>query len=245
MAGISVASGAAAGGFALTASHFLQPPGMPAQSKVTQNACPNVRPSPWLGSLRSGIHPGASPTVCFAAPPLDVFDFVERSLRSHPRMNPSTQPADGALRSRAAAELTLILLSGEKRMRSAVDFCGSCGATIRLASDGGLTADQSPAERTQSNCRSEPARDGGLTADQSLTECTRSNCGSWLASDGGLTANQSPTERTRSNCGSWLASDGGLTASQSLTENTESNCGSEPAGEEALSASHPLPAAFR
>jgi len=24
-----------------------------------------------------------------------VFDFVERSLRSHPRINPSTQPADG------------------------------------------------------------------------------------------------------------------------------------------------------
>ena len=77
---------------------------------------PNVRPSPWLGFLRSGIHPGASPPVCFAAPPLDAFGFAKRSLRSHPRINPSTQPAEGAgtARSKAAAELTLILLSGEK-----------------------------------------------------------------------------------------------------------------------------------
>ncbi len=67
------------------------------------------------GFLRSGIHPGASPPVCFAAPPLDVFDFVERSLRSHPRINPSTQPADGAGTSKALLELTLIVLSGERR----------------------------------------------------------------------------------------------------------------------------------
>jgi hypothetical protein len=65
-----------------------------------------------------------------------VFDFVERSLRSHPRMNPSTQPAEGALRSKAAAELTLILLSGEKRTLFAVGFRGRW-----LASDGGLRAD--------------------------------------------------------------------------------------------------------
>jgi hypothetical protein len=46
-----------------------------------------------------------------------VFGFAKRSLRSHPRINPSTQPAEGAstARSRAAAELTLILLSGEER----------------------------------------------------------------------------------------------------------------------------------
>ncbi|WP_207919400.1 hypothetical protein, partial [Pseudomonas vancouverensis] len=45
----------------------------------------------------------------------DVCGFAARSLRSHPRINPSTQPADGAYRSKAAAELTLILLSGEER----------------------------------------------------------------------------------------------------------------------------------
>jgi hypothetical protein len=44
-------------------------------------------------------------------------------------MNPSTQPADGAgtARSRAAAELALILLSGEKR---AVGFCFSVGVSL-------------------------------------------------------------------------------------------------------------------
>jgi hypothetical protein len=58
-----------------------------------------------------------------------VFDFVERSLRSHPRINPSTQPAEGAgtARSKAAAELALILLSGEKR---AVGFCFSVGVSL-------------------------------------------------------------------------------------------------------------------
>jgi hypothetical protein len=58
-----------------------------------------------------------------------VFDFVERSLRSHPRINPSTQPSDGAgtARSRAAAELALILLSGEKH---AVGFYFSVGLRL-------------------------------------------------------------------------------------------------------------------
>ena len=80
---------------------------------------------PFLRVLRlavpSGIDPGASSPVCFAAPPLDVFDFVERSLRSHPRINPSTQPAEGACgsRSRALLELTLIVLSGAA--------CAACG----------------------------------------------------------------------------------------------------------------------
>ncbi|MDP9712328.1 UNVERIFIED_ORG: hypothetical protein J2X80_004429 [Pseudomonas fluorescens] len=61
------------------------------------------------GFLRSGIHPGASPPVCFAAPPLDACGFAARSLRSHPRMNPSTQPSEGAGTSRAVLELTLIV----------------------------------------------------------------------------------------------------------------------------------------
>ena len=83
--------------------------------KVTKNAGPR-RSAPRFGSvfLRSGIHPGASPTVCFAAPPLDACGCAARSLRSHPRINPSTQPSDGAGRSRAVLELTLIVLSGGK-----------------------------------------------------------------------------------------------------------------------------------
>ena len=78
------------------------------------------------GFLRSGIHPGASPTVCFAAPPLDACGCAARSLRSHPRINPSTQPAEGAGTSKAVLELTLIVLSGGKRKsRSELFFCGS------------------------------------------------------------------------------------------------------------------------
>ncbi|MGN8122347.1 hypothetical protein ACTJK9_11320, partial [Pseudomonas sp. 22082] len=37
-----------------------------------------------------------------------------RSLRSHPRINPSTQPSEGAGTSKAVLELTLIVLSGWK-----------------------------------------------------------------------------------------------------------------------------------
>ncbi|CAI8931922.1 hypothetical protein EMIT0P260_60120 [Pseudomonas sp. IT-P260] len=47
------------------------------------------------GSFAAGFIRGAAPTVCFAAPPLAVFGCAKRSLRSHPRINPSTQPADG------------------------------------------------------------------------------------------------------------------------------------------------------
>ena len=106
-------------GMALTASPFGKRP------KGTKGLGPGVRPSPWLGFLRYGIYPGASPTVCFAAPPLDAFDFVERSLRSHPRINPSTQPSDVARGSRSrAGELTLGLLSGEERGVVGFGFVG-------------------------------------------------------------------------------------------------------------------------
>ncbi len=76
-----------------------------------------MRPARWgSGFLRCGIDPGAAPTVCFAAPPLAVFGFAKRSLRSHPRINPSAQPSDVARGSRSrAGELTLGLLSGEER----------------------------------------------------------------------------------------------------------------------------------
>ncbi len=84
--------------------------------KGTKRSGPRRSAPRWgSGFLRSGIHPGASPPVCFAAPPLDACGFAARSLRSHPRMNPSTQPAEGASTSKALLELTLIVLSGEKR----------------------------------------------------------------------------------------------------------------------------------
>ena len=45
---------------------------------------------------RYGVHPGASPTVCFAAPPLYVCGFAARRCAPNPRMNTSARPADGA-----------------------------------------------------------------------------------------------------------------------------------------------------
>jgi len=63
-----------------------------------------------LGSLRSRIDPGAAATVCFAAPPCAVSGCARRSLRSHARIDPSTQPSDVAGGSRSKAlELTLIV----------------------------------------------------------------------------------------------------------------------------------------
>ncbi|VVM55605.1 hypothetical protein PS619_01023 [Pseudomonas fluorescens] len=92
----------------------------PDAEKVTKKACSYVRPARWgSGFLRSGIDPGAASPVCFAAPPLAVFGCAKRSLRSHARINPSTQPSDVARGSRSrsrAGELTLGLLSGEERV---------------------------------------------------------------------------------------------------------------------------------
>ena len=104
-------------------SLFLQTP----KKSKQKNACSYVRPARWgSGSLRSGLHPGAAPPVCFAAPPLAVFGCAKRSLRSHPRMNPSTQPSDVARgsRSRAFGELTLGHLSGEEH-GIRLWFCGA------------------------------------------------------------------------------------------------------------------------
>ena len=96
----------------------------PDAEKVTKKACSYVRPARWgSGFLRSGIDPGAASPVCFAAPTPAVFGCAKRSLRSHARINPSTQPSDVARGSRSkAGELTLGLLSGEERGCSALDL---------------------------------------------------------------------------------------------------------------------------
>ncbi len=139
---ISVSAGVADYGSALTAGHFFK------RQKVTKRLRPDVRPARWgSGFLRCGIDPGAAAPVCFAAPPSAVYDCVVRSLRSHPRINPSTQPADG-LQDQKLLELALIVLSDEKRW----------GLLLLLLF-----------------CESEPAREGGLPADLFLSG-TRSSC---------------------------------------------------------------------
>ena len=45
---------------------------------------------------RYGAHPGASPTVCFAAPPLDVCGFAAWRYAPPPRMDTFARPAEGA-----------------------------------------------------------------------------------------------------------------------------------------------------
>ncbi len=100
----------------------------PDAEKVTKKACSYVRPARWgSGFLRCGIDPGAASPVCFAAPTPAVFGCAKRSLRSHARINPSTQPSDVARGSRSrAGELTLGLLSGEERGCSALGLWWIC-----------------------------------------------------------------------------------------------------------------------
>jgi len=133
------------------------------------------------------------------------------ALRANPRMNTSTQPPEGAggSRSKAAGELTLGLMSGEERVG-----VRRLAFLSWLASEGGLTANQSPAavlnllwelacqrRRPDSQpitCRcTRPTVGAGLPA---IAACQPTNhpqmhptyCGSWLASEGGLPANPSP-----------------------------------------------------
>ena len=69
----------------------------PDAEKVTQKALPR-RTALRLGSVfpRYGAHPGASPTVCFAAPPLDACGFAARRCTPTPRMDTFARPAEGA-----------------------------------------------------------------------------------------------------------------------------------------------------
>ena len=69
----------------------------PNAEKVTQKALPR-RTALRLGSVvpRYGVHPGASPPVCFAAPPLDGCGSAAWRCAPNPRMNTSARPAEGA-----------------------------------------------------------------------------------------------------------------------------------------------------
>ncbi|TPG77572.1 hypothetical protein EAH78_15425 [Pseudomonas arsenicoxydans] len=108
---ISISAVTAAGGFALTARHFFQTP-----KKYPKRLAPSVRP---LARARRSFAPvsirGHCPPVCFATTYMQRVRLRRTALRATPRMNTSTQPPDGAVESKAAGELTLGLLSGEKR----------------------------------------------------------------------------------------------------------------------------------
>ena len=129
----------AAGGFALTATHFFYK----RLKKVSKKTlAPTFGPRK-LGSLRCGTDPGAAATVCFAAPPSAVSGCARRSLRSHARINPCAQPSDVAGGSRSKAlELTLI-----------VEWCGCAAGSFAALLF----------------CGSEPARDSDLKVNQFLS----------------------------------------------------------------------------
>jgi hypothetical protein len=112
---ISVSSVTAAGGFALTATYFF----FKRQKKDKQKKARPERPAPRWGSafLRSGIHPGALPSGWLRCTYMQCVRLRRTALRANPRMNTSSQPAEGAgeSRSKAEGELTLGLMSGEKQ----------------------------------------------------------------------------------------------------------------------------------
>jgi hypothetical protein len=108
--------------------------------KGTKRSRPGVRP---LAKARRSFAPvsirGHCPPVCFATTYMQRVRLRRTALRATPRMNTSTQPPEGAggSRSSAAGELTLGLMSGDKRRCTPI-LCRSW-----LASEDGLPADQS------------------------------------------------------------------------------------------------------
>ena len=109
---ISVVAVMAAGGFALTASPFCQTP-----QKEPKGLAPSVRP---LAKARRSFATvsirGHCPPVGFASTYMQRVRLRRTALRATPRMNTSTQPSEGAGRSKAAGELTLGLMSGEEQV---------------------------------------------------------------------------------------------------------------------------------
>ncbi|CAI8818958.1 hypothetical protein EMIT0347P_20480 [Pseudomonas sp. IT-347P] len=167
----------------------------------------------------------------------------QTALRAHPRINPSTQPADaaGESRSRAAAELALILLSGEKRRGVGgvfvFAFLWERAGSGRRYEEGGLSADHYRPV-VLDPCGSWLASEGGLSADH-YRPVVLDPCGSWLASEGGLSADHYRPV-VLGPCGSWLASEGDLSADHYLPVVLDP-CGSWLASEGGLSADHYRP----
>ncbi len=168
MAYISIPAVTVAGGFALTATHFSK------RRKVSKRLRPSVRPLAWARrTLAPAFIWGHRLRSASLRPPLDVCGFAARRYAPTPQMNASTQPPEGAGRSRSkAGELTLGLMSGEKRSVYTEPLVGA-----RLAREGGLTADQFLADVHRSTVGARLAREGGLPADQFLADVHRSTVG--------------------------------------------------------------------
>ncbi len=146
---------------------FVKRPECRPSQKEPKSLAPSVRP---LAKARRSFAPvsirGHCPPVGFAGTYMQRVRLRRTALRATPRMNTSTQPPDGAgrSRSRAKGELTLGLMSGEER-RVYADSLWERACSRRRP-------DSRPASNrcTGSPCRSEPARDGCLTADLHLKD---------------------------------------------------------------------------
>ena len=176
--------------FRLTATYFFTS----AKKSKQKTLAPAFGPRR-LGFLRCGTDPGAAATVCFAAPPSAVSGCARRSLRSHARINPSTQPSDVAGGSKArsnALELALIV-------EWAGCAAGSCAALLLLLWERACSRrrpDSRPVLEVVRDatvgaaegcdllillfCGSEPARDDGGTFKCNLTDIPLSRAGSLL-----------------------------------------------------------------
>ena len=162
---ISVAAVTAAYGFALTASPFCQ-----TTQKEPKSLAPYVRPlAEARGSFAPAFIRGHRPPVGFAGTYMRCVRLRRTALRANPRINTSTQPAEGAggSRSKAAGELTLGLMSGEERLCTPICFCSSVGASL-LA----MAACQ-PTNFSKMHtipCGSGLAREEGLPVDRDLSD---------------------------------------------------------------------------
>jgi hypothetical protein len=111
--------------------------------KEPKGLAPSVRPLAWARRTFAPVSiRGHCPPVCFATTYMQRVRLRRTALRATPRMHTSTQPPEGAGRSRSKAEgeLTLGLMIGEEQGLYA-DLLWELPCL-----EGGLTADQSPAD---------------------------------------------------------------------------------------------------
>jgi len=134
--------------------------GVPAQQKGTKRLCPGVRPARWgSGYLRYGTDPGAAAPVCFAAPPSAVYDCVVRSLRSHPRIDPFTQPAEGAKDQKPEQKPLTLALSRRERGLTEVFRRNTPTCDIESNADSEKPANRLPLPRERAGVRGESDTD--------------------------------------------------------------------------------------
>jgi len=147
-------------------------------------------PSPRFGvpSLRHSSG-GIALRLASLAPTCDEHDCVMRRCAPIPGQTPPLSLPTGRVdQNQKRGELTLDLV-GVRNSVGTRGHCGSCGATIRLASDGGLQPTSHyqmyPIEMWERACsRRRPAN-------QLITGgCTQSKCGSEPARESGLPGNQ-------------------------------------------------------